>query len=545
MKKKVLSIFLSLCLIFSSLPFALAEENPTEPEAQALVDETHDHTTGWTAVTEESNFANIPTDSESKYYLDSDTVTLNSTLVISSGIVNLCLNGFELSLAEGVEGSVIKVESGATLNLYDCQGETDTPGTITGGNGTFITKGEGEDEKTEIYGGGILVEGTLNMHGGKITENTAENGGGGVYVEKGAKFTMTGGTITDNEATGDYSEGGGVYVYYGTFTMSNGTISGNKASGEYSKGGGVYVQRGTFTMTGGEISSNEAKTGGGAKFNGHGCKFTMSGGKISGNKAAHGGGVRSSGTFTMSGDATISGNTARDGGGVCVGSSIFTMNGGTISGNKASGEYSKGGGVYVGFGTFTMNGGTITGNTADDQGDGVITYSLGQPTKFEMTGGTVQVDAGSESDSSPTLTINKSEAGGTAKIILENQGKTGVGLKEGDSIAVTLVPNSGYRAGTLSVKQVIGEEQTDVEVTDNTFKMPSENVTISATFSKIPVPPAPEATYKLSYNSNGGSGEMETEEYSGGTVGLSECTFTAPEGKEFAGWSRTSNGDIL
>ncbi|MBQ6095343.1 MAG: InlB B-repeat-containing protein, partial [Lachnospiraceae bacterium] len=54
--------------------------------------------------------------------------------------------------------------------------------------------------------------------------------------------------------------------------------------------------------------------------------------------------------------------------------------------------------------------------------------------------------------------------------------------------------------------------------------------------SPSPDPPAP-TKYTVSYNANGGSGSMNPDSVDAGTTfTLPGCGFTAPEGKEFAGW---------
>jgi hypothetical protein len=89
--------------------------------------------------------------------------------------------------------------------------------------------------------------GELILKSGKITGNSTE-GGGGVNVVKGT-FTMEGGAITGNTATG-VNSGGGVKVS-GIFTMTGGTISGNNA--EY--GGGMNTVQCVFTMEGVRFSA--------------------------------------------------------------------------------------------------------------------------------------------------------------------------------------------------------------------------------------------------------------------------------------------------
>ena len=57
--------------------------------------------------------------------------------------------------------------------------------------------------------------------------------------------------------------------------------------------------------------------------------------------------------------------------------------------------------------------------------------------------------------------------------------------KEGDEVTLTATPAEGYELESITVTGVNGNEA--VVVTDNKFKMPADDVTVSATFSKIPV----------------------------------------------------------
>ena len=77
MKKRMLSVFLAVCMCLSLLPVsAMAVEGETGTP--------HDHT-GWTAVS--SNTVS----SDGNYYLNSNR---SSGLTISSGDVRLCLNAY-------------------------------------------------------------------------------------------------------------------------------------------------------------------------------------------------------------------------------------------------------------------------------------------------------------------------------------------------------------------------------------------------------------------------------------------------------------------
>jgi hypothetical protein len=136
--------------------------------------------------------------------------------------------------------------------------------------GIFTMKGGKISGNTaDSAGGGVYVgyktntaepSGTFTMEGGEISGNGAYNGGG-VYVYRGV-FTMKDGEISGNTGGG---RGGGVYIYgdgsvssyRGTFIMESGEISGNNGSGDYNDGGGVYVgYHGFFTMKDGEIGGN-------------------------------------------------------------------------------------------------------------------------------------------------------------------------------------------------------------------------------------------------------------------------------------------------
>ena len=392
------------------------------------------------------------------YYLG-ENLNLAYPIYITSGTVNLCLNGHELKLTQGYTAAcdIITLKDSAILNLTDCAPDGNV-GAVTHGsdkygrgvqiystNSTFNLYGGKITGNNAVgnNGGGVNVYGTFNMYGGSITrnsasgydgggvyvydyrtfymyggtisDNTAENGGG-VYAENSATFTMSGSSaISNNTATSDKvydtGDGGGVYML-GSFTMSgDSTISGNHASGY---GGGVCVastiyassnQDGTFTMKGGTITDNTAGYAGGGVFASQ--DFTMEGGTISKNEASSsgGGGVYIRGDLTMK-NGTITGNIAKTddgiGGGVYTGGD-FTMENGEISNNTAEGyhsygyTYGAGGGVFA-CGQFTMGNGTISGNQA--------TYGIRLPGFGGDNGGGVFVDDGDFTMTGGTITGN-------------------------------------------------------------------------------------------------------------------------------------------
>ena len=399
MKKRLLSVFLCLCMVFGLVPATVWAETTNGHTHYLCGGSTcngsgHENETYKTTfekeIKQEGNKLKIggepwaPTKGSNDtfyilpagtYYLGSD-ISPNYTIRIEEN-VTLCLNGHKITGANGMDA--IKL-TGGSFTLTDCQ------------NSGKITHASGNT------GRGVYVDrGTFNMFGGSITGNNANNDGdgGGVYVSSGT-FNMYGGSIggTNANEPNTATYGGGVYMLSGTFYMSGGSITGNNAD----RGGGVEMYSGNFTMKdSASITGNNAAGGGGVYMvNG---TFGMTGGSITGNNAVYGSGVYvNGGEFAMSDNAKITNNICKSsddnrlGGGVYVRGGNFTMkDSASISGNCVK----RGGGVYVGGGNFTMkDSASITGNNAGSNGGGVY-----------VSGGTVKV--------SGKVTVTDNTVGGT------------------------------------------------------------------------------------------------------------------------------------
>lgn len=150
---------------------------------------------------------------------------------------------------------------------------------------------------------------------------------GAVFVKYSAEFVLNDGTITGNCAHD--GAGGGVAVMdelpteeHGTaFTMNGGTISNNTASGYRCSGGGIYSCSNYVSLLGGRIENNSAYDGGGVYSEGNTEIYTtlhIENALITGNTADQGGGL----WFCPTGDAklymqdgaVIYGNTAASAG---------------------------------------------------------------------------------------------------------------------------------------------------------------------------------------------------------------------------------------
>lgn len=331
-----------------------------------------------------------------------------------------------ISCTFNMEGGII---SGNTATQWGGGAFVSNTSTMT------MTGGQIKDNTcVKSHGGGICLDGTLNMTGGEISGNTSKNNGGGVYAMK--IFNMSGGEISGNTATGS---GGGVYTEGGTLNISGGEICGNTAV----RGGGLYTMNVAFTISGNtEIYGNkvvkdvngvggygaamyinatnastknlESVISGGKIYNNTAASSSagllvgnssptykyvlkISGGEIYGNTTVGSSGgvtVERGAEVQLSGTAKIYNNTSgANGGGVQIVNSDanvvagkLIMTGGQIYGNTAV----NGGGVYINGSdaSFNMYGGMISGNEASDKGGGVYNAGTFTMTDGEISGNT-------------------------------------------------------------------------------------------------------------------------------------------------------------
>ena len=184
----------------------------------------------------------------------SDILAIENNKTVTIDLGGFTLNRGLTSLYNG-HGQVVVVAAGSTLNLSN--------GTLTGGYG-----GDG---------GGLENKGTATLTNVTITGNHANDRGGG--ISNHGTLTMTGGSITNNTSNDDDYQssigGGGIFTYAGsTTTLSGVTITGNQAK---IVGGGGINNFGTLTLDGCTITGNTAKDNGGGIWNGGGSKLNMQG----------------------------------------------------------------------------------------------------------------------------------------------------------------------------------------------------------------------------------------------------------------------------
>lgn len=168
------------------------------------------------------------TDGAARIYL---TGNVSANLTLEPGQhLSICLNGYAFTCADQSQPAIaLRGTKGAdfpVVDISDCVG-SGTLGGRTGGD----------------KGGSIFAESAdVNLYGGEISGNSAENGGAVYLNREPSVLTMSGGTISGNTATGS---GGGVYIYRtgSVCNLSGGVIENNTAG---DNGGGIYINSGNY-----------------------------------------------------------------------------------------------------------------------------------------------------------------------------------------------------------------------------------------------------------------------------------------------------------
>ena len=220
MKKRILSILLTLCMVICFVPTGVFAEDIA--------------------------FKNVASAAELKSALADDSVPgirLTKDIITDEAFsvtrtVTLDLNGYMLKMTGN--DSVIRVEKKnykiGDLTLIDSRPTTE-----------HRFKADGQTGRWQLDENGDML-----VKGGIITSTGTEqrSGGGGVAVSADTKFTMAGGNIVGCDSD---KLGSGVYVSFGTFTMTGGRIAG---CGDDS---GIYLEVwAIMNANGGEVDATVA-----------------------------------------------------------------------------------------------------------------------------------------------------------------------------------------------------------------------------------------------------------------------------------------------
>ena len=260
MKKRLLSVFLCLCMMLTMVPAALAVDDQDSPDTQTTQTEEN---------TQEASGSLPAADENGLIKLEND-VTLTKTYEVPTGSsAVLDLNGHTITINADVVGITVKGEN-TKLTIQD-----------SGDNGT-ITRGS---SCSTAYTSGILEVndgGTIEMNAGTIDavyneEDKSNNTGWyGVTVFNDSTFVMNGGKInagwaaaatngTNTTTSSTYGNNAKIIINDGTLTSSSDyaiyapaqdgvtTINGGTIMGYW---GAIQLKRGTLDISGGTFENN-------------------------------------------------------------------------------------------------------------------------------------------------------------------------------------------------------------------------------------------------------------------------------------------------
>ena len=344
----------------------------------------------------------------------------NDTLYRLIAVTNtgdLTLNNLTLSGGRQYFGGAIINGGTLTISAATISGAAaNSGGVVFNGPNRHLTMSGSSLTKNEAYLGGVIFNyrGSVTIENSSISNNKSLKGSG-IYA-LGGKVEIENSTISGNKAIPGNPRtdnwGGGVFAYFASVTVSNSTLSKNSAS----YGAGVMTQSSIVEIENSVISSNKATVYGGGVFSTNGY-LTIDESEILKNAAAIGGGIAASSISLVISNSTISQNRATYAGGVSSRTFIGKIDNSTISGNKAS---ATGGGVTHFSGSLEVTNSTITGNSAK-QGGGI--YNPSNQLSLSRT-----IVAGNKATTGPE--INNLTANG-ATVVADNFNLFGVSGNSG------------------------------------------------------------------------------------------------------------------
>jgi hypothetical protein len=269
--------------------------------------------------------------------LAGQTIILTDTLEIPNKQLRLQGPGARrITISNAKHGIVVDDRASVTLtNLIFTGGKSNSVALFINMGNLTLTNSTVSDNSASQGGGGIYNSGSLTLTNSTVSDNSSEYGGG---IYNSGSLTLTNSTVSDNSS--EY--GGGIFTYQRSLTLTNSTVSGNSAS---QSGGGIQNDNGSLTLTNSTVSGNSSIYGGGMG-NDYGS-LTLTNSTVSGNSASqNGGGIRNlAGAVTLV-FCTLYGNQARTGGGLSTQDDatydpshplhgVSTMSNSLIAGNQA------------------------------------------------------------------------------------------------------------------------------------------------------------------------------------------------------------------
>jgi len=310
------------------------------------------------------------------------------------------------------------------------------------------------------------------------TQGSYESAGIGASPECGGHWIDS--YTYDNYDAGDLTVNGGVIIATGAWHCAG---IGSSVGRNY---GTITINGGTVTATGGEGAA-----GIGGAYSTSGNVIVINGGTVTATGGDHGAGI---------------------GGGENFGGDTITINGGNVT--AVGGYYGAGigGGRKGGSGEITVGGGTIQAQGGKD-GAGIGNGNSGEYGHITFNGGIVNASRGEG--------IVAAGIGGKDCYIRFNYTEPGYDMR------ITTDSNYEGHAALFDKPFIsVGLSKT------RTYNGYTATRTISDT-----IIPKTAGIWDVTFDKNGGTGSMQSEEVPGGTFTLPDCAFTAPsEEMPFVCW---------
>ena len=434
MKKKLISIVLSLAMVFSfTMVSAMAANEPTvtveTAETQAKAG---DEVTLNVSIANNLGFTNY------EWNIQYDKERLELTKIEGNGLASSNVNHsrtgygyatFAAATASEVDGVLLTltftVKDSASSGLAEVKISSDN------------FKNNGQMINATYVSGGVTVADTT---GGSTTGGSTTGGsttGGSTTGGSTTGGSTTGGSTTGGSTTGGSTTGG---------STTGGSTTGGSTTGGSTTGG---------STTGG--STTGGSTTGGSTTGGSTTGGSTTGGSTTGGSTTGGGETSDEYTITFNGN----GGAPSAANMTTVGKKLSSLPTATHSGSYS----------FAGWYTATSGGTQIT--TAYEFSADTTVYA-----HWTYTGGGGSYSGGSSTSTYPVSTPNKVENG---SVVVSPKNAS-----EGDTVTVTVEPDSGYTLDGLVVIDKNGNELKLTEKGDGqyTFIMPAGKVEIKASFIK-------------------------------------------------------------
>ncbi|MFN8456014.1 MAG: choice-of-anchor D domain-containing protein [Anaerolineae bacterium] len=277
---------------------------------------------------------------------------------VISATADVTLQGFTITggyRSDGSAGAGLYAGSGATLTNM-----------VVSSN--WIT---GSTKATSL-GGGAYIAGTAAISGSTFMNNTAYDGGGGLYLG-GANNWISNTSFSGNTA---YNHGGGLRVTGASSTLEGVTFSNNQIYNGFG-GGGAWASGAVAYVSNSQVISNTSRSNAGGLFFGDNVSITST--TFLSNTAigtgAPGGGLYVDGTTQANSLTLINNSSGRRGGGATFSGPTY-LSGSSFISNTAtgSGKDDGGGGAYFINPTTYVTSTTFINNSATNKGGGAFFY---------------------------------------------------------------------------------------------------------------------------------------------------------------------------